>query len=758
MNKYLLLIVILLFSASCSRKNNGFVNKKFHELTTWNNTLYNGQVAFDEVQNSKKTEFKDDYFTILPVEYYNPFELSDEIITVDAQPNFKMVGNNGLQLGGENSTKTGYAKSIEKSLKAIEKHSMQIKGKEYNKMMSRTYMLLGKSYLYQGKYNEALVAFQNVEKNLPKSKELIKSKIYVAETQSYLRNTFDAEEIFIALEKQKMKKSDKALYAKKYAQLLINQKKIDSAIQILEVAYKYNKSKNERGRFRFIQGQLYELKKDEENAYKSYEAAYKKKPNWEMEVKSQIAMARLYNKEEKNFEQKKSKLSKLLKKGEYQSKKNELYYALALLSDRADSTRLADLYYQKSLKEKESDPEIRGEVYKSLGDRFFKKRKYIQASLYYDSALAKVQRKQVQKPLQSLVRTMKKLTERYYRIKKNDSILRIVAMNDDERKTFFINYIEKLKEKEAKEQKEIEQKANVFSTETAAVNDFSGTFSTSKEKFYFYNTSVKIKGQQEFKRIWGDRTLADNWRTKIQGATFANQEAKLLGQENAKDPQRFNVDFYVEKIPKDALEIEKLKAERDTAELFLGIAYFNDFKDSKSSTETLEHLLQTPPKKEEVKIQALYNLFKANEKNNLGLAEKYKNQLVTQYPNSKYTEFVLNPNVNYFTENSSEAIDFYKKTYEEYQKGNYALVQQNAIASLEKFPKDAIIAKFSLLSALCDAKLGNAQAFFDSLTRVSVVFEGTPEAEKAKELLQDLQKTDKNQKNIPQEMGIGKEK
>jgi len=745
--KNIIFLILLIVFFSCSRKNNAFVNREYHKLTTWNNTLYNGQVAFDEVQKNKIGASKNDYFQLLKVEYYSPFELSTEEISYendDSGLNFRP--NRNIQFGGADSKKTGYNKSIEKSLKSIANHSMQIRGKENNNMIGRAYLLLGKTLMYQGKYSEAIGAFRSIEKNLPNSKLVNQSKIYLAEAQTLSGNVDEAKDIFAKLtqtklvskskKNQKLTKKDHALLAKKYAQLLINTKKYEEAITQLNNAYKYNKESVERGRFRYIQGQLYELLGEKNKAKESYALAYKEKPSSEMEVKSQLAMALLFDPKTENVKIAEKSLLQLSEKGLYESRKNEIYYAIAKIAEKADSIKLAEKYYLKSLREKESDTELRGYVYKSLAESYYKKSKYILSANYYDSAFAKISNPKLKDEMSSIKSNLDELSKRYYLIKKNDSIIRVYAMNDAERNSFFGNYITKLKAKEALEQKALEENNTVFETENKSVANFSNSFSNAG-KFYFYNSSTKLSGQQEFRKIWGDRQLTDNWRNKQNNFKGITEE-NLLGQEDAKNPERFNVNYYVNKIPKSIGRIDTLKIERDTAELFLGIAYHNDFKDNKLAIETLEHLLQTPPKKEDVKVQTLYNLYNYNKGLNNSNSDIYKDKLVSEFPNSKFTEFILNPTVNTFTESSPEAIAFYKETYDMYKLERYAEVKNKAIEALEKFPKDKIIAKFSLLTAYCEGKLGNKEEFIAALKRVNLIFEGTEEAAKASEILNQI--------------------
>src|SRR5690606_27399600 len=136
--------------------------------------------------------------------------------------------------------------------------------------------------------------------------------------------------------------------------------------------------------------------------------------------------------------------------------------------------------------------------------------------------------------------SLKKLMEKYYLVKKNDSILKLANMSKEEREKFFGDYIEKLKIEDAKKQKEAEEEMTTFQTQTQS-GGFNTTFGDEGgNSFYFYNASQKGMGQTEFKRVWGNVRLADNWRSST-GATMSleEKEAEMLGQADTQNPRRY---------------------------------------------------------------------------------------------------------------------------------------------------------------------------------------------------------------------------
>jgi len=109
------LIIAILFGAllfnACSTKKDAFVNRNWHALNTKYNTLYNGNIAFEEGRTTLNDTYRDDYWDILPIER---LEVSGEVKldSEDNNPNFLIAE--------------------EKATKAIQRHSMDIKDRERN--------------------------------------------------------------------------------------------------------------------------------------------------------------------------------------------------------------------------------------------------------------------------------------------------------------------------------------------------------------------------------------------------------------------------------------------------------------------------------------------------------------------------------------------------------------------------------------------------------------------------------------------------
>lgn len=110
--KYIFLSLIATLILACSTQKNRWVNRNFQALNTKYNVLYNGKVALGKGIIDVKSQYKDNFWQILPVER---MQTSLEEI-----------------LPGQTKN-ANFEKAETKATKAIQKRSMNIGGKENQK-------------------------------------------------------------------------------------------------------------------------------------------------------------------------------------------------------------------------------------------------------------------------------------------------------------------------------------------------------------------------------------------------------------------------------------------------------------------------------------------------------------------------------------------------------------------------------------------------------------------------------------------------
>lgn len=738
LKRIIYLLCIIFFLGACSTRKDSFKNRTYHRATAWFNTLFNGQQAIDQRLEEAKQNHQDNYFEVLKVSPYGDFATDDAAgeVNYDQPQGLGILG--AVQSGGfmnkENSTRTGYAKAEEKALKAIKNHSMVIKGKERNKEIARAYLMLGNARYYQGKTFPALEAFEQV-KNMGFESFIPWANYYAALAQIQGGNRYAAAEILDKLYSDKnLKKPLKALVAQQYAELFYEAKNYESAINALNEAIKNTKNKKQKARLYFVQGQILSEIKDYPLANEKFSKAYKLKPGFEMEARAIVAKALNFQPKENNARDFLQALEKYAKIGNYQKYKNEFLYAMGRIEEKIDSTQRAKKDYLLALQEPMSSPEYRAETFAALASLYMQKPDYVYAGAYYDSAVAVMPASKRKEDLVTLSKNLNEVMKMHYLVEKNDSILNISSLNISEQKQFFEHYIAELKKKDEIQRQQDEKKATEFRTERK-IKSFDTSFGKPSNKFYFYSESAKSSGENEFKRLWGNITLKDNWRNSTQsGNAIAEKKAALTGQTETKNPRRYEVAFYMEQIPTEN-QLRILKLERDTTQLKLGIAYADLLKNPKWASQTLELLLASPPKKDSVKIEAYFQLYRINRKNNLVLSDRYKELILKEYPNSLYAQYIKNPAMDLEQNNSEGALAAYEKAYNLFEEKAYKQSIDICDKGITDFANEPLVAKFSLLKAFASYHLGDKQAYTAMLEKIITQYKDSPEAERAKGLL-----------------------
>lgn len=750
---FLLALTIIL---ACSPRKDGFVNRKYQGFTTQYNVLFNGQEALKSELTNREKSYKDNFYApYIKLLTYEEQASASTMDNLGFTPNTEGVPASDFfkddapdNSSGNTGNTAGALQVAEiKALKAIEKHSMLFNGKEKNKKIFDAYLLLAKARLFQGKALEALDAINTMKKNFAKDKRLNLVKIYEAYAYGKMKDYYQADENFRDLKEEKLKKSEKKLLSVFYSEMLLEAGKKEEAITELEEAYQFNKNKKLRSRIAFLRGQILASLGKNEEARESFVTAYKNARDFEFEVKSQIEIAKTFNGNGDDYEGAKKYLESISKKGTYSSRKNEFYYALGIMANKAGKKDEAQDYFKKSIKEKVSDPQIRGLAYYEIGKKHFDENDYLSAGVYYDSAYAAMNYPPAKENLKSLTENIKQVSKNYYLIKKNDSILNLTKMSNDERIAYFNKHIETLKTKEAKQElerkKTEKEKNNKFETTDFALlngTDNSNSFldfTGGSKSFYFSNQSTISKGESAFKQIWGNRASTDNWRTSTKQNSIEDLKNEALGITSAPNPRRYEPDFYIEKIPTKTEELTALKKDRDTASLGLGRMYDNFFSNIPLATKTLYDLVDSKTD-EDTEQQALYHIFSMNYEKNPKDAERAKQLILEKYPYTSIAEFVKNPKKAEFTSSDTDVQKKYIDAYKLYEEGKYEDSRKLIEEAIQQFPKDVLIPKFTLLQAFNTAKTAGKEIMILQLEQLMLNYPKTPEGIKAKEMLQFL--------------------
>ena len=724
------LLLVGMILLGCSRKKDNFINRKWHSIGTEYNILYNGNIALEQGRSSLNDSYTDNYWEILPVE--------------------RMQISEDLLLPGE-TRNADFEIAEEKAVKAIQKHSMNIQGKERNPQIDEAYLLLGKARYFDQRFIPAQEAFNYILFKYAASDKINQAKIWREKTNLRLDN----DELAITnlkrlLRQENIEKQDLADAASTLAQAYINLKVLDTAITQLDIAATTTKSNDERGRYRFIQGQLYnELgHKDSANiAFDKVIELHRKTPRIYY-ISAHIEKAKNFDFEEGDKLAFLELLTDLEKNRENRPYLDKIYHQIGSYHLENDSDSLAVDYFNKSLRTNSRDNYLNGLNYQILGDMSFDNAVYRAAGAYYDSTL--LQLKKNTKLYRSIKRKRDNLEDVIYYedlASRNDSILNLVRMSDEDRLALFTDYTTKLKE-EAEEAERI-AKEDKLRREAAGRNSKgqsgnrnraggkAGLPGQNKEggSFYFYNSSTVAFGKNDFIQTWGERQLEDNWRWSNRNRTVGGVEVVDEELANATEDELYDPEFYISRIPTEQTAIDSLSKDRNFAYYQLGLIYKEKFQEYHLAKDKLRELLKSDPE-ERLVLPSKYNLYKIYELLGLeGEAEIAKNDIISNYPDSRYASILLNPGTALAAdENSPENI--YRNLYLKFEDQEYETVISECDKYITLFDGEDIVPKYEFLKAVSKARIEGFAAYKEAVNYIALNYPNSEEGKKAETMLQ----------------------
>ena len=710
--KYIFIGFITAFVVvGCSRKKDKFLNKNFHSITTKYNYLYNGNNLLNEALESLNDQEKDNFWKLIPIEKYN-----SEI----AEDNF------------EKNSQTPFSQAEEKAALAIQKHSMNINGKEANPIMDEAYILLGKARYYDQRFIPSLEAFNYILFKHPSSQYINHVKIWKEKINIRLgQNQRAIVNLKELINNNKLESQDLAQANLFLSQAYINTKSQDSAIACLKTARALINEKPIKARYNYILGQLYDYAnyKDSANTLYNENIDYKRKIPREYTIHSHIR--RTTNSDSINNSI--IEIKELVDNIENTVFLGSLFHQLALLSLRQGKDSIAVKFFNNSLESIVNDDYLETENYQNLADINFENKEYLTAGLYYDSTLTKLERKT------KLYRRIKKKRDNlqdlilYENITAtNDSILSLINMDHKAREVYFETYIEELKTIQAQLDEE-EEKNNNFGSQNLLDQKNS---SYDEAVFYFYNPTAVSYGKGAFSKKWGKRKLVNNWRWSIEFDDLKKENEEIANLEIPED-SLYNVDYYINRIPKSTKVIDSIKLVTNDAYYKLGAIYKDQFKEFKISNQKLTKLLNNKPE-ESLIPPAKYSIYK----NHISLgdseqAELIKDDIINNYPKSKYAEFLLNPEEAVVaTENNPTAI--YNTIYQEYSDQNYIKAIKLCDQKIKKLFDTPIISKIEMLKAVSIAKEYGYSQYKEQLNFIKLNYSNTIEGKEAEYILEEV--------------------
>lgn len=692
------------------------MNRGYHATTAKYNILYNGQLAYDKGVEEIKEQRTDNFAKILPVEMMQPDEV-EEIVNTEKNPNFQ--------------------RAEEKAIKAAQNHSIYIAGTENNPQIDDAYLLLGKARYHDLRYVPAQEAFNYIVMKYPDSDIFYDASIWVEKTNLRLQydNTAIRNLKKLIANPEVVGETKGEAYAT-LAQGYINTEAYDSAKTALENAYELTKEKLKKARYTYILGQLNSKLGQNAEAIQKFDEV--------IAYNYSIPRAYVINAYGEKFaNQDKSQMDtavfvkeygKLLRDRENRAYLDMIYHQLGLMYETHNDIDKAVKNFNNSLRRFKDNNYVKQANYEHLAEIYYGGKDYEKAGMYYDSTMV----------------LMNPNTRDYLRIKrkrnglidvvnfeqlvrKNDSILNLAQMSDEERLIVFNEYVEKLK-------KDDEERARALA-EASRQSSGGGASIGRGSNFYFYSPNSVNSGKQSFASNWGNRPNVDNWRWENEAVEMpafedVNDDETQVAEEETEETvdQRYNPEFYIAQIPTDEAQLKLLKKDLDNAYYQLGVIYYERLNEYGLAAERLEKLLSIEPDERLIE-PAKYHLYKIYGVIDAEKAAALLEDMKLNHPNSQYTQVILNPNAT--LEAVEEPVSDYEEIYQTYTQGDYTAVLDELDEKIPMMLNDQMLPKYELLRAVTVGKLEGLAGYKAALNHVALTYPSSKEGKEAERILNE---------------------
>ena len=719
---FLLSLIVL----GCSRKKDKFLNKNFHALTTKYNFLFNGNNLYAEGLLEIENDIRENFWTLLPIEKFKFYDLDDE------------------------ERETNFTKAEEKATLSIQKHSMNVDGKERNPIMDQAYFLLGKSRYFDNRFIPALEAFNYILYKYPTSQYINKVKIWKEKINIRLdQNKYAIDNLKELLREDNLLIEERSMANSYLAQAFINLEQVDSASYYLKRSNQQHDNIKDNPRKTFLLAQLYQDLMVNDSAYKIYSKIIhlNRRTTRNFYIQSHINRSTVSDSIENSI----LELKELAENFENKNFLDVIYHQIAMLNLEKNNSEitlketskiaydsLAIIYFNKSLRSDSDDEILISKNYSELAELNFRNKEYLQAGLYYDSTL---------NVLNSKSREFRKVKKKRDNLKdlifyetlsiELDSIINLIKMSDANRIVFFNDYINKISEKNNKQK----NKNKNLGTLTSSISNID----SESILFYFYNSNAVAFGKNEFKNRWGNRKLQDDWRWSASNASSNDKNNKKKYNELNKD-SILSADYYISLIPNDPKVIDSLNNTRNDTYYRLGAIYKDQFEEYEISNFNFFSLLDNNPV-EELVAPTKYFIYK----NLLSLdsifrAETFKEDIIQNHRSSKYAEILLNPNL--VLEQKQNSNEIYEKIYVDFSNQDFLDVIEQCDKSILEFSGEPIVAKFEFLKSLAIAKVYGFKEYEKALNYIKLNYSSTAEGKEAELILDEVLPVVKNDKFV----------
>jgi len=725
---------------SCSTTKNTATVRAFHNLTSRYNIYFNGNESFKQGVGRAEESIQNDFTTILPLFYYE-----DESVQQSVSPQMK--------------------RAIDKATKVVTFHSITAKPKvrgdrqtdeqkafydknEFNKWVDDSYMLMGKSYMYQGEFFLAAEAFKHVIRTFPEEESRHLARTWLARAYTVTDQFDEADKILVSL-KDVEEFPDEYLdtYYTTLADYHIHLEEYDKAAEYLEQALKTRPKKVQRIRYTYILAQLHQEAGNSEEAIRNFRKVVRMNPPYVMAFNAKVNMAEAYQAGVSGSDEIKKLLNKMLKDSKNKEYLDQIYFALGNIAMEEGEREKAIEYYHKSVSASVQNKHQKGESCLTLAEIYYEEPVYTLSAAYYDTAVNLLDASYPNySRLQQRSFSLNRLSGNIETYELQDSLQRLAALPEAERVEIIDGIIEEVQrqeEEERRRQQEAMQDLAYSRMGSVTNSGLSNTQQSAGGKWYFYNVSLKSFGQPEFRMKWGDRELEDNWRrSNKQSVTALLQETMMesdsvAGEDGQPILDNKTREFYLKDIPLSDSAMVISDNLLNNALYNAGKIYKDELFDYDEAVVAFKKLVDRTQDADLV-VPAYYYLHEISSlRQNFSEAATYKYIISSDYPESHYAKLLNNP--NYLSELEAEeqkADRAYERIYQLYKDGRFnEVIRRYAQGKEELSERKDLMMRLDYLKAMSVGALRGKEQMKTELDSLIAWYPGTDIAAEAQEVI-----------------------
>lgn len=671
-----LLLLPLLLTGCALEKETGF-NRTMQNITAHYNIVFNANELLRQKQDIYAASYIDNYNEILNVyqDLAPPVKTDKELDAVI------MKANNVIAI------------------------------KEQSHYIGDAYLILGKANHLYGNYFNAVEFFNYTIRSFKTRADLLQeARAWEVRSLLYLNNRKEAKLVldsaFINLNPKKSITADIYADAMQYD---IDTKNFIDAEAEAKKAIAATHLKTQRLRWIFILAQIQEQNHELQDAVFNYTRIVQSNASFEMAFNADLNRVRIDDARQGNKLSRMDRLRKMLKNDNNKEFIDQIYYQIAQLYLAQNNIDKAIENLKLSIRRSLRNQNQKGLSYLLLADINFKyKSDFVTAKKFYDSTLLNLSTTYPDYALiQKKSNNLQILASRLLIIGREDTLQMLAKLSEKDRAA----KIDELVNTRVQQQKILDASyasVNLLSNTKPGTNGASST-GNAVSTFYFYNASSISQGYSDFKRVWGDRRLEDNWRRSKHTGGDLTAVVKLPNDADVASKFSTNKDNSVgnsyrqdllKNIPLTPFQMDQSNTRVYNAYMDIGNFYRDILEDKKEAIAAYEILITRFPS-DPNKPAIYYNLYRLYADIDKAKSDYYKNLLLNNYANSIYAKVILDPDYSKRMDDKDlEFKSFYNQVYDLYASRQYAEVIKRADALLKQYPDNQLSAQLAYLRAI----------------------------------------------------------